>query len=67
MDLFNEPRDKCEDILLKSFGFHPLAVEDAFEESQIPKVDDWEDYLYIVLDSVESISYTHLDVYKRQT
>ncbi len=53
VDLFNEPRDKCEDILLKSFGFHPLAVEDAFEESQIPKVDDWEDYLYIVLDSVE--------------
>lgn len=53
VDLFNEPRQSCEDILLNSFGFHPLAVEDAFEESQIPKVDDWDEYLYIVLDSVE--------------
>ncbi len=55
VDLFDEPREHCEQILLEHFGFHPLAVEDAFEESQIPKVDDWEDYLYIVLDGVEWI------------
>jgi magnesium transporter len=53
VDLFDEPRASCEHILLDCFGFHPLAVEDAFEETQIPKVDDWETYLYIVLDGVE--------------
>lgn len=53
VDLFDEPRAQCEHILLNVFGFHPLAVEDAFEESQVPKVDDWETYLYVVLDSVE--------------
>ncbi len=35
--------------ILNSFGFHPLAIDDALEETHSPKVDDWEDYLYIVL------------------
>jgi magnesium transporter len=34
--------------LCDTFGFHPLAIEDALEESHVPKVDDWDDYLYVV-------------------
>src|SRR5262249_2609475 len=30
------------------FHFHPLSGEDALEESHIPKIDDWESYLYLV-------------------
>jgi magnesium transporter len=30
------------------FQFHHLAVEDALEETHVPKVDDWGSYLYIV-------------------
>src|SRR5262249_19271857 len=30
------------------FGFHPLAIEDALRESNIPKLDNWERYLYLV-------------------
>jgi magnesium transporter len=30
------------------FHFHPLAVEDALQESHVPKVDDWGPYLYLV-------------------
>jgi magnesium transporter len=30
------------------FRFHPLAVEDALQESHVPKVDDWGAYLYLV-------------------
>jgi magnesium transporter len=30
------------------FQFHHLAVEDALEETHVPKVDDWGTYLYIV-------------------
>jgi len=41
-----------EPILREVFGFHPLAVDDALQESHVPKVDDWEDYLYIVLHAV---------------
>jgi magnesium transporter len=30
------------------FGFHPLAVEDCLHAASRPKVDDYEDYLYLV-------------------
>ncbi len=34
--------------LREVFRFHPLAVEDALQESHVPKVDDWGPYLYLV-------------------
>ncbi len=35
--------------ILESFGFHPLAIDDALQEIHSPKVDDWDEYLYVVL------------------
>jgi magnesium transporter len=52
VDFQGEPPEACEPILLKTFGFHPLAVDDALQETHSPKVDDWDDYLYIVLQPV---------------
>jgi magnesium transporter len=47
-----DPDSSCqndaETLLRDVFGFHPLAVEDAIQESHIPKVNDWEDYIYLV-------------------
>ena len=40
--------EQVEALLRNVFGFHPLAIEDALQESHIPKVDDWGDYLYLV-------------------
>ena len=40
--------DETEALLRNVFGFHPLAIEDAIQDSHIPKVDDWGDYLYLV-------------------
>jgi magnesium transporter len=34
--------------LCEHFQFHHLAVEDALQETHVPKIDDWESYLYIV-------------------
>ena len=31
------------------FGFHPLVLEDILSKDQRPKLDDYDDYLYIVL------------------
>jgi magnesium transporter len=42
-----------EPILRDVFGFHPLAIDDALQESHIPKIDDWEEYLYIVLHAIQ--------------
>jgi len=62
------PDAESEPILLKTFGFHPLAVDDALQESHVPKLDDWGGYLYIVLHAVvydekEGIDTQELDVF----
>jgi len=48
VDFSGEPPEVCQPIL-EEFGFHPLAIDDALEETHSPKVDDWGDYLYLVL------------------
>jgi magnesium transporter len=54
LDLVGEPAEVCEPILRDTFGFHPLAVEDALAQSHVPKLDDWDSYLYVVLHSVHA-------------
>jgi magnesium transporter len=48
VDFSDEPASACLPIL-QGFGFHPLAIDDALQETHVPKLDDWSDYLYIVL------------------
>ena len=48
VDFIGEPPESAEPIL-SLFGFHPLAIDDALQETHTPKIDDWGDYLYIVL------------------
>jgi magnesium transporter len=52
IDLVEEPPEVCEPILHETFGFHPLAVDDALQESHVPKVDDWGEYVYLVLHAI---------------
>jgi len=53
LDFCEEPASTCEPILRDVFGFHDLAIDDALRETHIPKVDDWGDYLYIVLNLLD--------------
>ena len=53
VDFDSEPDESCEPILSGIFHFHPLAVDDALKETHIPKIDDWSDYLYIVMNSID--------------
>jgi magnesium transporter len=52
LDLASEPPEVCEPILRETFGFHHLAIEDALQQSHVPKMDDWTDYLLVVLHAV---------------
>jgi magnesium transporter len=54
VDLHGEPPEVCQPIL-ESFGFHHLAIEDALQETHSPKIDDWGNYVYVVL------NYMHLN------
>jgi magnesium transporter len=53
VDFQNAPNDEAEPILRETFGFHPLAIDDALQESHVPKLDDWGAFLYVVLHAVD--------------
>jgi magnesium transporter len=52
VDFQESPPEDDEPILQGIFHFHPLAVDDALQESHVPKVDDWGEYLYIVMHAI---------------
>jgi magnesium transporter len=60
---------EVEAWLHEVFQFHPLAVEDALQETNVPKVDDWGTYLYIVFsvpqmdDASDRLELHELDVF----
>jgi magnesium transporter len=61
--------DHLESFLCEHFHFHHLAVEDALRENHVPKIDDWDDYLYIVFQvarivpETESLRLQELDIF----
>jgi magnesium transporter len=69
VDFTGEEAKATEEILLTTFGFHPLAVDDALRETHVPKVDDWEKYLYIAMHAIsykstsEDIDTIELDIF----
>ncbi len=69
VDFGGEEPEQTEDILLSTFEFHPLAIDDALHETHVPKVDDWERYLYIAMHAIsftsgeEDIEAIELDIF----
>ena len=57
MDFTSEPPETAQPIL-EGFGFHHLAIEDALQQTHAPKIDDWGDYLYIVLNYMHLVKAT---------
>lgn len=47
-----DDEDTARNVLLETFHFHPLAVDDALDEIHVPKVDSWDGYLYLVLHAI---------------
>ncbi len=62
VDLSGESEDRFEPILRDTFGFHPLAIDDALVETHIPKVDDWGEFIYIVLRGVQTENSENLEI-----
>lgn len=47
-----DPTEFESDVLVEIFNFHPLAVEDCVIDLSQPKVDDYEEYLFLVVHAV---------------
>jgi magnesium transporter len=62
VDFTAEPDASCEPILTGIFRFHPLAVDDALAETHTPKIDDWNEFIYIVLNAMAFESQDRLEL-----
>lgn len=51
-----EPNDFETEALVEIFNFHPLAIEDAVNDLSQPKLDDYEEYLFLVVHAVDMMS-----------
>lgn len=52
VNLFAPTPEESKAILEDVFSFHPLAIEDCLAETRYPKIEDYEDYLYLVMHAV---------------
>jgi magnesium transporter len=48
-----DPTESEEEILWEIFNFHHLAIEDCIATHQYPKIDDYGDYLYLIVHAVD--------------
>jgi magnesium transporter len=68
VDLDNPTDDEIKNILEGVFQFHPLAIEDCVTPSPLPKIEDYDDYLFMVTHAVdytreEKFATTELDLF----
>jgi magnesium transporter len=53
VDLNDPTDDEIKFVLETVFQFHPLAIEDCVAPTSLPKVEDFDDYLFIVTHAVD--------------
>ncbi|MFA6288862.1 MAG: magnesium/cobalt transporter CorA [Opitutaceae bacterium] len=68
VDLDDPTDEEIKTVLTEIFQFHPLAVEDCVTPSPLPKIDDYDDYLFLVMHAVdftrtEKFNTTELDLF----
>jgi len=68
VDLDQPTDDEIKLILEGVFAFHPLAIEDCVTPSSLPKIEDYDDYLFMVTHAVdfnrtEKFATTELDLF----
>ena len=52
IDLTHPTPEETKSVLELLFEFHPLAIEDCVTLSELPKIEDYEDYLFMIMHSV---------------
>ena len=47
--IVHDPQASDLEILGEEFGFHPLSLEDSWRFDQRPKIDEYDDYVFLVV------------------
>lgn len=55
-DLCNPTSDEADYVLKTFFSFHPLVVEDCQNLTEHPKIDDFQQYLFVLMHSVKVVA-----------
>ncbi len=68
VDLADPTDEESKLILETAFGFHPLAIEDCLSDNPLPKLEEYDDHLYLVMHAVDysrvdKFSTTELDLF----
>ncbi|MEZ5405915.1 MAG: CorA family divalent cation transporter [Verrucomicrobiia bacterium] len=53
VDLDQPTELEVKQVLEGVFSFHPLAIEDCVTVNELPKIEDYEDYIFLVLHAIE--------------
>jgi len=53
VDLENPTDEEIKAVLENLFHFHPLAIEDCMTPTGLPKIEDYDDYLFMVTHGVD--------------
>ncbi|HPG00378.1 MAG TPA: magnesium/cobalt transporter CorA [Kiritimatiellia bacterium] len=59
VDAENPTDEENKQLLEGIFNFHPLAIEDCLAVSERPKVDDYGDYIFMVIHAVDYLNSAH--------
>jgi magnesium transporter len=52
VDLAAPTEDEIKQILEKLFAFHPLAIEDCVSDNPFPKLESYDDHIYLVMHAI---------------
>lgn len=68
VDLDHPTEEEIKLVLSEVFQFHPLAIEDCVTPSALPKLEDYDDYLFLVMHAAdftrtEKFNTTELDFF----
>lgn len=60
VDMEKSTPEENKSVLETVFDFHPLAIEDCVAFTERPKVDDYGDYIFMVIHAVDYINSLHV-------
>lgn len=54
VDLIDPTPQEAQQVLVDTFHFHPLSVEDAMSRIHHPKIESYQGYLYLILHGIDA-------------
>jgi len=64
VDLSAPTDEEIKQILEKLFAFHPLAIEDCVSDTLFPKLESYDDHIYLVMHAIDTTNAAELKTHE---